>query len=33
MLLHLDASRHQRFQDERWYDLPWMLDDASSEVY
>jgi hypothetical protein len=21
MLLHIDASRHQWFQDERWYDL------------
>jgi len=21
MLLHIDGSRHQWFQDERWYDL------------
>jgi transposase len=33
MLLHLDGSRHQWFQDERWYDLLVMLDDATSEIY
>lgn len=33
MLLHLDASRHSWFQDERWYDLIVMLDDATSEIY
>jgi transposase len=33
MLLHLDGSRHRWFQDERWYDLLVMLDDASSEIY
>jgi len=33
MLLHLDGSRHQWFQDERWYDLLVILDDASSEIY
>lgn len=32
MLLHLDGSRHQWFQDERWYDLLVMLDDATSEI-
>src|SRR6266478_482810 len=33
MLLHIDGSRHQRLQDERWYDLIVILDDASSEIY
>src|SRR5271168_3212946 len=33
MLLHLDGSRHRWFQDEGWYDLLVMLDDASSEIY
>ena len=33
MLLHLDGSRHQWFQDERWYDLLVMLDDATSQIY
>ena len=33
MLLHLDGSRHQWFQDERWYDLLVILDDATSEIY
>jgi hypothetical protein len=33
MLLHIDASRHQWFQDERWYDLLTVLDDATSQVY
>jgi transposase len=33
MLLHLDGSQHQWFQDERWYDLLVILDDASSEIY
>jgi transposase len=33
MLLHIDGSRHQWFQDERWYDLMVILDDASSEIY
>ena len=33
MLLHLDGSRHQWFQDERWYDLLSVLDDATSEIY
>src|SRR5580693_4844032 len=32
MLLHIDGSRHQWFQDERWYDLIVILDDASSEI-
>jgi len=33
MLLHLDGSQHRWFQDERWYDLLVVLDDASSEIY
>jgi transposase len=33
MLLHIDGSRHQWFQDERWHDLIVILDDASSEIY
>ena len=32
MLLHIDASRHRWFQDERWYDLIVILDDATSEI-
>jgi hypothetical protein len=33
MLLHIDGSRHQWIQDERWYDLIVILDDATSEIY
>ena len=33
MLLHIDGSRHQWLQDERWYDLIVILDDATSEIY
>jgi transposase len=33
MLLHIDGSRHRWLQDERWYDLIVILDDASSEIY
>jgi len=38
MLLHIDGSKHrwfntQGFQDERWYDLIVILDDATSEIY
>jgi len=33
MLLHIDGSEHQWFQDERWYDLIVILDDATSEIY
>jgi len=33
MLLHLDASRHRWFQDDRWYDLIEVVDDATSETY
>src|ERR1700732_981894 len=33
MLVHIDGSRHRWFQDERWYDLIVILDDATSEIY
>jgi len=33
MLLHIDGSRHRWFDDQRWYDLLVVLDDASSEIY
>ncbi len=33
MLLHIDASQHQWFQDERWHDLIVILDDATSRIY
>src|SRR5262250_2220825 len=33
MLLHIDGSRRQWFQDERGYDLIVILDDATSEIY
>lgn len=33
MLLHIDGSEHQWFQDERWYDLIVIMDDATSEIY
>src|SRR5271170_6259683 len=33
MLLHIDGSHHQWFQDERWHDLIVILDDATSEIY
>jgi transposase len=33
LLLHIDGSHHRWFQDERWYDLIVLLDDATSEIY
>jgi hypothetical protein len=33
MLLHVEGSRHQWFQDDCWYDLLVILDDATSEIY
>jgi hypothetical protein len=33
MLLHLDGSLHRWFQDDCWYDLIVVMDDASSEIY
>lgn len=32
MLLHIDGSEHRWFQDERWYDLIVIMDDATSEI-
>ncbi len=32
MLLHIDGSKHQWFNDERWHDLIVILDDATSEI-
>src|SRR5215472_1014816 len=32
MLLHLDGSEHRWFQDDRWYDLIEVVDDATSET-
>ena len=33
MMLHLDGSSHQWFQDDRWHDLIEVLDDATNETY
>jgi hypothetical protein len=33
MLLRIDGSQHRWFQDERWYDLIVILDDATNEIY
>src|ERR1035441_7968254 len=33
MLLHIDGSSHQWFQDTRWHDLIVILDDATSQIY
>jgi transposase len=33
MMLHIDGSKHRWFQDERWYDLIVIMDDATSEIY
>jgi hypothetical protein len=33
MLLHADGSEHRWFQDDRYYDLIVILDDATSEIY
>jgi len=33
MLLHLDGSEHGWFQDDRWYDLLVVMDDANNEIY
>ena len=33
MMLHIDGSHHQWFQDDRWYDLIVIMDDATSEIY
>lgn len=33
MLLHIDGSKHRWFQDDRYYDLIVILDDATSKIY
>jgi hypothetical protein len=33
MLLHIDGSKHRWFQDDRYYDLLVILDDATSRIY
>lgn len=33
MMLHIDGSKHRWLQDERYYDLIVILDDATSEIY
>jgi transposase len=33
MMLHIDGSKHRWFQDDRWYDLIVIMDDATSEIY
>jgi transposase len=33
MLLHVDGSKHRWFQDDRYYDLIVIMDDATSEIY
>jgi transposase len=33
MLLHIDGSKHRWLQDDRYYDLIVVLDDATSEIY
>jgi transposase len=33
MLLHIDGSKHRWFEDDRYYDLLVILDDATSRIY
>ena len=33
MMLHIDGSKHQWFQGERWCDLIVIMDDANNEIY
>jgi transposase len=33
MMLHIDASEHRWFQDDRYYELLVIMDDATSEIY
>jgi hypothetical protein len=33
MMLHIDASEHRWFKDERYYELLVIMDDATSEIY
>ena len=32
MLLHIDGSKHRWFSDDRYFDLPVILDDATGEI-
>ena len=32
-MLHIDGSKHRWFQDDRYYDLIAIMDDATSEIY
>jgi hypothetical protein len=32
MMLHIDGSKHRWFNDDRYYDLLIILDDATSEI-
>jgi len=33
MMLHIDGSQHRWFNDDRWYDLLVIMDDATNEIY
>jgi len=33
MMLHIDGSKHRWLNDDRWFDLIVILDDATSEIY
>lgn len=33
MMLHIDGSKHRWFQNDRWYDLIVIMDDATNEIY
>ena len=33
MMLHIDGSEHRWFNDDRYYELIVILDDATSEIY
>ena len=33
MMLHIDGSKHRWLNDDRYYDLLVILDDATSEIY
>lgn len=33
MMLHIDGSEHCWFNDDRYYELIVILDDATSEIY
>lgn len=33
MMLHIHGSKHRWFQDDRYYDLIVVMDDANTEIY